>query len=282
MEVSGSSMTSADGKLISTRMHVYSDLRSYICTHNDCTDYLLRFESREAWANHEFANHRVQRQYACSLCENVSSNMTELQEHRLSEHAKGSINLGAALQESTDTIESQQCHICKMYPSKSMREFVRHVAEHMEGISLLSIPRELSDDEDDDTSNDDGSQPELRTATMGSHSSDATDNQVDITSADNASDDADRSARKVKPITPESGEPFQNDTVGDMGAMREPAEKRRFADSKIQPPLRSRKSDLNEYWFDGAGIKREVLQGHICDMLGDDAICIPNLHQVRT
>ena len=38
---------------------------------------------------------------------------------------------------------------------------------------------------------------------------------------------------------------------------------------------------LNEYWIDGEGIHREVLQGEICRFLGSDATCRPGDYNVR-
>lgn len=41
-----------------TRMHVFADLRPYICTFPDCRDELAQFTTRAVWANHELTEHR--------------------------------------------------------------------------------------------------------------------------------------------------------------------------------------------------------------------------------
>ena len=49
------------------------------------------------------------------------------------------------------------------------------------------------------------------------------------------------------------------------------------------PPPRQEKANrtgLNEYWIDGAGINREVLQRQICRMLGNEAKCKPDKYNV--
>jgi hypothetical protein len=38
---------------------------------------------------------------------------------------------------------------------------------------------------------------------------------------------------------------------------------------------------LHEYWIEGAGISREVIQADICRYLGNDALVRPGHHQVR-
>lgn len=43
---------------------------------------------------------------------------------------------------------------------------------------------------------------------------------------------------------------------------------------------KSSRAALNEYWIDGEGILREVLQKQICKMLGPEALCRPSVYNV--
>ena len=44
--------------------------------------------------------------------------------------------------------------------------------------------------------------------------------------------------------------------------------------------LKELRAGLNNYWIDGTGINREVLQRQICFMLGNEAISRPDSYKV--
>lgn len=53
-------------------------------------------------------------------------------------------------------------------------------------------------------------------------------------------------------------------------------------DSDSPPPVNAKpkRTGLNDYWIDGSGINREVLQRQICFMLGNEARSKPDKYNV--
>ncbi|KAG8531244.1 uncharacterized protein KY384_004602 [Bacidia gigantensis] len=138
------------------KRHVFFDLRPYICTHDDCAEYLTRFAFREEWAKHEFSQHRYQTRWICPECETSLRDPAAWRQHFMEEHThdeaaiEGSsveTRLCEALQVTPGLVETEQCHLCHNFSTPNKRNFIAHVGQHMEEVALLAIPRLEMDDE---------------------------------------------------------------------------------------------------------------------------------------
>jgi hypothetical protein len=108
------------------------------------------------WADHEFRKHRVEKSWNCYLCPaHLSSlglwddHMKQTHETILSreEHQKA---ISMAEISKPMPIESQTCPLCLKVGMKTRKEFVTHVAKHMESISLAALPRDADSDSGSD------------------------------------------------------------------------------------------------------------------------------------
>ena len=137
------------------RIHVYADLRPYICTFPGCKAELAQYSSRTEWGEHEFKHHRVTCTWRCPDCQVTCSNLTDYENHAKSSHGRQQatvawqMTMDRALDKRENSAEHEQCPLCCSTPGGSRRAFVNHVARHMEQIALLALPRatEESDDE---------------------------------------------------------------------------------------------------------------------------------------
>ena len=142
------------------RKHVFSDLRSYVCTYPQCEG--MYFGDINEWFSHEMENHRVQ--YVCQLCPNM---VFEHSQHYLAhihkrhpsllEHADKHLVLDIARQP-LETIPAQDCPCCsdwvdrlrvRAHPPPTSPDdivcviptiFKRHLASHLEQLALFAIP----------------------------------------------------------------------------------------------------------------------------------------------
>ena len=139
---------------IQWKMHVFQDLKPYLCTFPDCIEQLTKFATREQWASHELAKHRVIQTWSCPECQEIAASPQELEEHLLKDHKnlvahqKAKILVGSALCTRPAPIELQSCPLCLSIPGKTRRAFVTHVAKHMESAALAVLPREVDGDSD--------------------------------------------------------------------------------------------------------------------------------------
>ena len=138
------------------RLHIFADLKPYICTFADCDDKLVQFPNRAAWADHEFTKHRINRFWNCPECPKRSSTATDWAEHLIVVHqcAFRGPNLevasGMAYNAGSRPTENEECPFCRVILGKSRRAFVKHVGSHMEEIALMALPRShLGDSEDE-------------------------------------------------------------------------------------------------------------------------------------
>ena len=143
------------------RMHVFSDLRPYICTLDDCPEYLTRFDTRKTWAKHEFSTHRFRTNWYCSECDVTLADLPHWQEHLLEEHGlpfgdHPQMETLVAYRKSDPPIEDEECYLCRDFKTTSKRQFITHVAQHLEDISLRVIPGLQLDDEAEISENDSG------------------------------------------------------------------------------------------------------------------------------
>lgn len=134
-------------------MHIFSDLRPYICTFTRCQEELVQFDRRSDWADHEFKKHRVRKFWNCVGCSERLSAVEEWEDHLQKVHdiRFTGRNLQAArrlaLIEEEQPAEQEECPLCCKVVNKSRRGFIAHVGHHMEQIALIVLPRDVDDTE---------------------------------------------------------------------------------------------------------------------------------------
>lgn len=149
------------------RMHVFADIKPYICTFSTCADILTTFPSRELWTEHEFSVHRVAVSFSCYLCSQALSSENEVFNHL---HTKHSVEIylpserHVAISKSKLTqaqpVGVQECPLCHKTGLQTQRAFGKHLGRHMEQIALLALPpeedsgSELDDDDYSSTQDD--------------------------------------------------------------------------------------------------------------------------------
>ena len=135
-------------------MHVFADLRPYICTFPECKDELAQFTTRAAWADHELTEHRYDMTWNCPECSEKFSGTSDWDQHLDEIHQRiftGPQLHGAritASQMHPRPAETEECPLCRVVLGKPRRTFVKHVARHMEEIALMALPRSIEEDSD--------------------------------------------------------------------------------------------------------------------------------------
>ncbi|CAG8950267.1 hypothetical protein HYFRA_00006759 [Hymenoscyphus fraxineus] len=159
----------------SWRKHVLSDLKSYVCTFQDCD--LTMFPDYHTWFLHELKDHR--KQWKCHFCTKakVFISSGEYASHLKHHHASSFIEeqLPSLLELSEQSLLDRlppDCPFCEDWEGKlrkinphiapweeffvSPSQFKHHVGKHMEQLALFAIPRERSDDKDLDSDKSEG------------------------------------------------------------------------------------------------------------------------------
>jgi hypothetical protein len=145
------------------RRHVFSDLRSYICTFRDCD--APYFSDINEWFRHEMKTHRVS--YTCLFCQSKTFQLKERylahirKEHSIMLEDGGQEAVLDIARKPLDQIPAQDCPCCSewvgrlheravlagMLPDTSSQtlhvvptDFKRHLASHLEQLALFAIP----------------------------------------------------------------------------------------------------------------------------------------------
>jgi hypothetical protein len=133
-------------------MHVFSDLRPYICTFASCKQELMQFSSRASWADHEFTEHRVIRSWSCPECPKRSDSEIEWLQHLETCHQrtflghKQQVAKKMAYTTQAKPAQDEECPLCQVVLGKPLRAFVKHVGRHMEEIALMALPRDYDEE----------------------------------------------------------------------------------------------------------------------------------------
>ena len=134
------------------RRHVFRDLLPYICTFSDCKDELRQFATRQAWADHEFNEHRIYKTWTCRLCSYECSQSTNLIDHLREGHiqcfseSQISTAMSTACTMKSKPTKEEKCLLCDTQPSTTRRAFIAHNGKHMEEVALMALPRENTDE----------------------------------------------------------------------------------------------------------------------------------------
>ena len=136
-------------------MHVFADLRPYICTFSDCRDELAQFSTRAEWADHEFTEHRNDGAWKCPECSDIFAGASDWEQHLQDIHQR--VFTGPQLLVARTTayethprpVKAEECPLCRVVLGKPRRAFVKHTARHMEEIALMALPRSTEEDSDE-------------------------------------------------------------------------------------------------------------------------------------
>ena len=143
--------------LIIYRIHVFSDLKPYICTVDSCPSELTQFPTRKLWEAHEFNEHRNHRTWRCPFCPESYNSPKDLEGHLPLKHdyAMSTLQLHQLMKNAEFKtflpVESHVCPLCGLIPGKSQRNFATHLGRHMETIALAVLPPATEDDSDGDS-----------------------------------------------------------------------------------------------------------------------------------
>lgn len=145
-------------------MHVFADLKPYICTFPDCAEGLTLFASRATWAEHEFTQHRITHSWGCLECSKSFPSALEWQKHVKEGHflfqseTRLRVVRDMVMKPEPNRIEEMECPLCRTVLGKPRRAFVQHVGRHMEEIALIVLPKNVDEDSELDIgSTDQGS-----------------------------------------------------------------------------------------------------------------------------
>ncbi|MCJ1431581.1 hypothetical protein MMC27_000935 [Xylographa pallens] len=278
------------------RRHVYSDLKPYLCTNKDCD--FLAFSSRREWFDHELKVHR--KIWTCIYCyEEPYQDQKTFVSHLQIEHGERftvrsrhltNLQLQAIVircEHNEDRVYQHGCPLlCSDWPKillkahtelvkadqrpagsvpyGSMKQLRQHVGHHMEQFTLLSLSYfdsttnssfKTQGMHDSSEAADDTNLVAIFSA-MPEHSPTATLFEVgDVRQADSGRV---KYNRKVDNIRRDQYDEY---------IVKRP----HWKTTRIREPVR----DLNEYFVDGDGISREVLQMDICKYLGLEATSRP-------
>lgn len=127
---------------------MFSDLKPYVCTYEDCTAGL--FPNSDEWFQHELASHRWC--WQCVLCGdmiNTFSSETKIRTHFQQQHT-GTITgrqldlILTACQRPMTMFNAESCPFCTDWVSTTdAKKFQQHLAAHLEQISLEVLPLHL-------------------------------------------------------------------------------------------------------------------------------------------
>ena len=146
------------------RKHVFTDIRPYVCTFEECD--LKLFADRHAWFNHELECHRLE--WRCRFCSHPPfGSETKLSTHMRQKHAQFSLPsqlpaLIKASRQSVDRISATACPLCHWDATLrdlnrhtpldetlvvTLEQFRQHLGAHMEQLALFALPRSYKEEE---------------------------------------------------------------------------------------------------------------------------------------
>ena len=140
-----------------SRMHVFSDLKPYICTVDSCPSELTQFPTRKLWEAHEFNEHRTHRTWCCPFCPESYNSPKDLKGHLPSkhDHPMSTLQMHQLIKnaeiKTKIPVENHVCPLCGVIPGKSQRNFATHLGQHMETIALAVLPPATEDESDGDS-----------------------------------------------------------------------------------------------------------------------------------
>ncbi|KAF2877446.1 hypothetical protein BDV95DRAFT_147432 [Massariosphaeria phaeospora] len=131
------------------KRHVFRDLRPYICTFQDCHNPDKQYLTRHDWMYHEKQMHR--RQWVCEEHEQTFATSDMFLEHVSDWHTvfRSKEQEAVLLEISERQLDEMEIVACPLCPDeRRLMALERHLAEHLESISLFVLPTHVEDDRD--------------------------------------------------------------------------------------------------------------------------------------
>lgn len=143
-----------------SRMHVFQDLRPYVCLADSCPDLLQTFPTRDAWAEHD-RTHRQKTTFVCQSCRCACLTRDQFENHLSQDHVELTSEqqrelMSTAVRIRVDDVNLWSCLLCNMGEFSSAHKFKSHVCQHLEDIALAAVPLELYPDEHADSAHYEG------------------------------------------------------------------------------------------------------------------------------
>ena len=131
-------------------MHVFSDLKPYICTFPECSLELVRFSTRAQWADHEFSCHRFVEDWCCPFCSTRDIHNQQGCEQHLErshdlQHPELAYWTNRARTKRARLMSVEECLLCRTIPAESRQAFIKHCCRHMEEVALMAMPQIAND-----------------------------------------------------------------------------------------------------------------------------------------
>ncbi|KAK4160462.1 hypothetical protein QBC43DRAFT_373017 [Cladorrhinum sp. PSN259] len=129
----------------------FFDLRPYVCTFEDCNSGL--FDSRHEWWQHEIDTHRSK--WTCTICPPPAAlcgSKQEIESHMRVRHSdqvtEAQLPFLVKVSRTQDYLDVSSCSLCLDWPNNSRnqaseKELARHLARHMQRLSLASVPMHI-------------------------------------------------------------------------------------------------------------------------------------------
>jgi hypothetical protein len=137
------------------KKHVFRDLRPYVCLSNTCTTPEQQHLRRSDWIEHMNRHHwRTWRCPYGSLCDDFRS-ARDFEEHVQEKHAShGSLpflDVLQSLSSHTDLARAKgNCPLCSDFHIMSDKQYISHVAAHLEQLALFGLPSTDAEGEESD------------------------------------------------------------------------------------------------------------------------------------
>ncbi|VTO85334.1 unnamed protein product [Fusarium graminearum] len=132
------------------KRHVFTDLQPYMCTIKDCRSDNKSFSTRSEWFEHESTVHRWQ--WECSWCNSPNSTFPSSDDFKrhLNKSHPGMVTeaqmpmIVDACERPIRSFNSGSCPLCHewnpTFANNNAKGFSRHLARHLQQLSLASIP----------------------------------------------------------------------------------------------------------------------------------------------
>ncbi len=134
------------------KLHVYSDLQAYICTHEACPQPFVTYDTRGSWAQHELDHHLSQILYQCSVCLDPVGDQQGYFHHVDTAHGTTiapclrQAMLANAQRRVQCDLGEVECSLCLKRGFNDKRDYSKHVGRHLEDIALIALPPTEHDD----------------------------------------------------------------------------------------------------------------------------------------
>ena len=251
--------------------HVFQDLQPYVCTVATCSTPHTLFSTRHEWVQH-------------------------MKEAHPRDWTGGENRAGAVIDELNNSSFCAVCPLCKS-SSRSEKHFVRHLARHLQELALFVLRPDNADDGPDFELSGNGIPESSDSSTVSTNP----ENENSHDEQQDHDEEFDRiiSAAEIKTQEqrdPEQGDQEQRERLRewqegqrerlDLEREQRPEQRRdsrrdpRAEAPPRRPPARPPLPRLNQYFVNGDGIHREVMQRETCRFLGPEACCRPYSYNV--